>query len=131
MTLTARVLLAAAAVLAMGQAPPPEPAPREDPPAKRQCFFPRNVNGFSAVDDDVVNVRVGVRDIYQLKLLGPCPDVDWTWKIGIISRGSTICTGLDATLLVPSTIGPQRCAVRTVRKLTPEEVEALPPKQKP
>ena len=130
MTLTARALLAAAVTLAMGQAPA-QPAVKEDSAVKRQCFFPRNVNSFSAVDDDVVYVRVGVRDIYQLKLLGPCPDVDWTWKIGIISRGSTICTGLDATLLVPSNIGPQRCAVRTVRKLTPEEVEALPPKQKP
>lgn len=123
--------MAAVAVLAMGQAPAPEPTRQPEPPTKRQCFFPRNVHGFSAVDNDVVNVRVGVRDVYQLKLLGPCPDVDWTWKIGIISRGSTICTGLDATLLVPSTIGPQRCAVRTVRKLTAEEVAALPAKQKP
>jgi hypothetical protein len=98
----------------------------------RQCFFARNVNGFSAVDDKTVNVRVGVRDVYRLELLGPCPDIDWTWELGLKSRSSTICTGLDADLIVPrNAVGPRTCPVRTVRKLTPEEVAALPAKYRP
>lgn len=100
--------------------------------ASRQCFWTHSVNGFTAVDDRTVNLRVGVKDVYQLELLGPCPDVNWAETIAIQSRGSsTICSGLDATIISPSTIGPQRCAVRNVRKLTPEEVVSLPPKQRP
>ena len=38
---------------------------------------------------------------------------------------------LDADLLVPSPIGPQRCPVRDIRKLSPAEVAALPPKLRP
>ena len=110
-----------------------ETAQGGDPAAKgRQCFWARDVNGFSAVDDDTVNLRVGVKDVYQLELMGPCHDIDWAQKIAIQSRnGSFICSGLDAVLIAPSPIGPQRCHVRTVRKLTPEEVMALSDKDKP
>ncbi|MGA0606403.1 DUF6491 family protein [Phenylobacterium sp. VNQ135] len=99
---------------------------------KRQCFWARQVNNFAAEGDRVVNVRVGVKDIYRMELFGTCPEIDWTQRIAIVSRGgSSICSGLDADLIVPSSIGPQRCTVRNIRKLTPEEVAALPPKAKP
>ena len=42
-----------------------------------------------------------------------------------------ICTGLDADIVTPSAIGPQRCAVRAIRKLTKEEAVALPKTQRP
>lgn len=101
-------------------------------PAKRQCFFASSVNSFSAVDDKTVNVRVGVKDVYELKLFTRCPDVDWSHKIGIVSRGgSSICDGFDATIIVDSSLGPRRCQVDKVRKLTPEEVAALSSKAKP
>jgi hypothetical protein len=99
---------------------------------KRQCFWANQVNNFAAESDEVVNVRVGVKDIYRMELFGTCHEIDWSQRIGIRSRGgSTICSGLDAELIVPSSIGPQRCTVRNVRKLTPEEVAALPSKAKP
>lgn len=108
-----------------------EAKPKTDA-APRQCFWTRSINGFNAVDDHTVNLRVGVKDVYQLELLQPCNDIDWASKIAIQSRGSSwICSGLDATVIAPSPIGPQRCMVKTVRKLTPEEVAALPAKAKP
>jgi hypothetical protein len=65
-------------------------------------------------------------------MFGPCPDIDWNQRIALISRsGSTICTGMDAEVVTRSPIGPQRCPVRSVRKLTPEEIAALPPRAKP
>lgn len=100
--------------------------------AKRQCFWARQVNNFAAENDEVVNVRVGVRDVYRLEIFGTCPEIDWTQKIAIVSRGgSTICSGLDAEIITPSSLGPQRCTVRNVRKLTEDEVKALPAKAKP
>ena len=109
----------------------PSPAPAKPRPA---CFWARDVNGFAAVDDRTVNLRIGVHDVYQLKLFGNCPDIDWSMRIGIKSRGSSwICegNGLDLELVSPSPIGPERCPVTSVRKLTTEEVTAIPKRQRP
>ncbi|CAN7472543.1 DUF6491 family protein [Phenylobacterium sp. LjRoot219] len=93
----------------------------------RQCFQASQVNGFAAQTDRIVNVRVGVRDVYQFELMGSCPDVRWNQRLGIRSRGSSlICSGLDAEIISPTQIGPQRCPVRNIHRLTPEETEALP-----
>lgn len=109
----------------------PQPPMSSGSPA-RQCFRAQEVNGFSAVNDRQVNLRVGVNDIWQLDLFARCPEVDWSMKLGIESRGSSwICSGLDATIITPSTIGPQRCAVQSVRKLTLQEIEALEPRSRP
>lgn len=125
-----KVLAAAAAALSGGGAAPAGAADKPSPP--RQCFWNHQVNSFAAQGDRTVNLRVGVNDYYQLELFSPCPDVEWTQKIALISRGtSTICSGLDAEVVTPSPIGPQKCLVRNVRKLTPAEVAALPKGAKP
>ncbi|KQW70974.1 hypothetical protein ASE17_15310 [Phenylobacterium sp. Root77] len=98
----------------------------------RNCFWANSANSFNAVDDQTVYVRVGVRDVYRLDLFTRCPDVDWNTAIALQSRGgSSICSGLDATVLTKGPFGPQRCQVRTVTKLTPEEVAAMNPRAKP
>jgi hypothetical protein len=105
--------------------------PKQSKPAQA-CFWTRDVNNFKAADSSTVNIRVGVRDVYQLVLFSSNSDIDWTQHIGIESRGSDrICSGLDATIIVPGPIGPQRIPVTSVRKLTPEEVAALPKKARP
>ena len=92
----------------------------------RQCFNVAQVNGFHAIDRDTVQVTVGARTIYQLEIVGVCPDVDWSLRVGLrsTSGSSWVCSGLDAELIVPSPSGVQRCPVTGVRLLTPEEVEA-------
>ena len=91
----------------------------------RQCFLPRQVNGFNARNDREVYVTVGTRDVYRLEIVGVCPEIDWTQRIGIRSRGSSwVCDSLDAELIVPSPTGTQFCPVTGVRKLSPEEVRA-------
>ena len=114
-----------AALLALGAAGPAA--------AKRDnCFHARNVSGFRAMDDKTVYLRVGVRDIYRLEVMGRCPEIDWSQRLALVSRGSPwICSGLDADLVAPSPIGPQHCPVHTLRKLTPREAAALPRKLRP
>jgi hypothetical protein len=128
--------LAAAGLMAMGAAASAAPSAEKpaDTAAKpaRHCFWTRQVNSFASTDNRVVNIRVGVNDYYQLDLMGRCQDVDWNHKIALVSRGSDyICTGLDAEIVSPTTIGPQRCPVKSIRKLTPAEVKALPKGAKP
>lgn len=130
----ALVTAATASLLATSAATPGFARSPEEPAAKaaRQCFWASNVNNFASDDERVVNIRVGVRDVYQLEMLGRCPDVDWANSIAIRSRGSNyICSGLDAELIAPSSIGPQRCAVSKIRKLTAEETKALPKRARP
>ena len=102
--------------------------------AAKACFYSRDVNSWAPVDRSTVNIRVSVNDVYQLKLLGDCPNIDWVDDIDLQRRGSPwICSGLDAELLVRQPGGgvPLRCPVSTIRKLSKEEASALPPKQHP
>ena len=120
-------LLAAASLAAAAPVAAKSPLEPAKASARGQCFWTRQVNSFASSDNRVVNVRVGVKDIYQLEMLGRCEDVDWNHSIALVSRGSDyICTGLDAEIISPTSIGPHRCPVKTIRKLTAEEVKALP-----
>ena len=117
--------LAAGAALAAGCAT----AEREDgaAPAGRQCFLASQVNGFHPVDDDTVHVMVGASQVYELDIVGTCPEVDWSHRIGIRATGggNWVCSGFDAELIVPSSIGPGRCPVTNVRRLTEDEARAI------
>ncbi|HTK36404.1 MAG TPA: DUF6491 family protein [Caulobacteraceae bacterium] len=124
--LTAAVLAAAFGDLAA--AAPAKPANRD----KAGCFYARNVDGFAAVDDQTVNIRVGVKDVYQLTLFSPSQDLAFTQGIALKAKGGDwICSALDATVVVRSPIGPQSIPVNTIKKLTPAQVAALPAKARP
>ena len=97
----------------------------------RSCFFLSQVNGFNDAPDvntgsDRIIVNVGVRDKYLFETFGSCPDLNWTQSIGFDQRGpGRICQGLDVDLIVPTSIGPQRCPVRMIRKLSEAELDAM------
>jgi hypothetical protein len=139
MTLKTALSLAASSLVALslaaaGAAAAKSPKQPEAAAAKpkKQCFWTNQVNSFASSDDRIVNVRVGVKDIYQFEMFGRCNDVDWSNQIALVSRGgSYICSGLDAEIISPSPIGPQRCPVRNIHKLTPEEVKVLPKHARP
>jgi hypothetical protein len=125
-TLVPAGLLAAALGLAPARAQPTKAPPRA-------CFFKQELNSWKEVGDRQVNLKVSVRDIYQVALDAPCLNIRWTQRLGIEDRGSnSICTGDLVTLIVPDQpTGPDRCFGRVTRKLTPEEAAALPPKDRP
>jgi hypothetical protein len=96
----------------------------------RSCFYRSQVNGFQNVRDDKpgsdsVVVTVGANRKYLFETFGSCPDIDWANDIGFDQNGpGQICDGLDVTLVVPTTIGPRRCAVKMIRQLSAEEAKA-------
>ena len=116
-----------------------EPKPQPDktdgkaaPSVQKSCFFSRDVRGFAAPDDKTLYLRVRAKDVYRLDMKGRCPELDWEHKIAIDSRGSSsICSAIDATVLVKTPIGVSRCAVESLTRLTPEEIAALPKKSRP
>ena len=107
-------------------ATPPAPGAQAMAGHGRQCFNASTVNSFHAVNDQTVLVKVGVKHMYELQIVGTCPDIDWTQRLALRSRGGSpwVCQGLDAELIVPSPSGTQRCPVVGVRELSPAEVQA-------
>jgi len=131
LAITAVALLSSAAVTPATAGATPD-AKAAAKPTRNQCFWTRNVTGFAAADEHTLNVRVNVKDVYQFEMFGPCPDIDWNQRIALVSRsGSSICDGMDAEVITHSALGPQRCQVRSVKKLTPEEIAALPKRGRP
>jgi hypothetical protein len=131
-------------LLALGAAAcaPMQTAPTDSPSATatamsppRQCFYASQVDNYQAVDQTAVTLRVRGDEIWRLDFAGACPDVDWaTQGIALAQPGGisgSICGGQDVDIIAPSTLGPRRCRVRTVRRLNPEEVAALPPRDRP
>ena len=118
-------LLAACMLAGCAQQPASPPAAAAS--GGRECFSAREVSGFSPVDDDTVDVQVGARRYYRLEIAGVCPNVNWATGVALVARSgsSFICQGFDAELVVPNPgLGPQRCLVNGVRRLTDAEVKA-------
>jgi hypothetical protein len=130
------ITLAAAAALLVGGASPAALAEPAKPPTKydkNQCFYTRMVTSFAAPDDKTLYVRVSINDVYRFDLFGHCPDIDWNQRVALVSRASDwICDGMDAEVISHATgIGPQRCPVSHMHKLTPQEAAALPKRARP
>jgi Family of unknown function (DUF6491) len=94
----------------------------------RECFNARNVSSFTPHGRDEVDIQAGARRYYRLTFAGVCENINWTRRVAVVPRGggSFICQGFDAELVVNDPgIGPQRCLVNSVRRLTDEEAHAL------
>ena len=91
-----------------------------------------NPSSFAKSREQKKAIRVRAKDVYRLDMKGRCPELDWEHRIAIDSRGSSsICSAIDATVLVKNPIGVSRCSVETLTRLTPEEIAALPKKSRP
>lgn len=127
-------LLALALLFAAGGAVAKVPADKPQP-ASRDCFQTRNWDGWTAPGDgDVLLLKVGVRDIYRVEL-APGSRVRKQPDNFLISRArgsSFICSPLDLDLALSDHQGFSTPLIaRSLRKLTPEEVAAIPPKDRP
>jgi hypothetical protein len=129
-TLTLSALVAGLALTAGASALAANDAPAAHPPAARSCFFAHQISGWRESRDrreNVIYLDVNARDVYRLDTFGPCQGLDEALTLGVETRGggTTICDGLDVTLVTRSPIGPMRCPVSKITKLTPEEITAL------
>lgn len=127
---TTAALLAGFCVSAAAQSPP------KQHPA---CFWQRSITNFAANDTSRVYLRVGGNQVFELTLFAKCLQLNWVHRLAIRSRGSSsnsnICEGrnpgIDVVVHDSGIPGGRQCPVTGVRKLTPEEVAALPPLARP
>ena len=90
-----------------------------------QCFSAGLARSFRPAGRDAVDVEVNRRSVYRLSLGAGCLDINWAERVALRSRGggSFICSADDAELIVPSSIGPDRCLVTDIRRLSEAEIQ--------
>ena len=61
--------------------------------SERECFLGRQVGGFSAVTDSLVDIQVGADRYYRLASMDPAPDATFRNRIALrtLSGGTWIC----------------------------------------
>ncbi|ACL93730.1 DUF6491 family protein [Caulobacter vibrioides] len=119
------------ASIAMAQAPA-EPSKAAKP--ARQCFYLSDWRGWTAPDKNTLYMKVRGRDVYRVDLAYGSNQLTWpgTHLVSVVRGPDSVCHPLDLDLRVSDGFGmPLPIRAKTITKLTPEEVQALPKKHRP
>jgi hypothetical protein len=100
----------------------------------RNCFFITQWRGWKAPAPDVLYLGVNNHDVYKVQLSSGTPELQWP-DAHLISRtrgSDTVCDALDLDLSLYETGGIRMGLIaKSIVKLTPDEVAAIPPKYRP
>jgi hypothetical protein len=91
-----------------------------------ECFFSRGARDFTHLDDQNLIVYGVGRDAYQIELVTPSMNLRSEFRLGILDRDGDgrICPYGRDVLLVDGPLA-ERIQIRSIRHLTPEDVEAV------
>ena len=127
--------LAISAPLALGGAAAAQDAAAAKPakPA-RQCFYLSDWRGWSAPNKDTLYLKVRGKDVYKVDLAYGSNQLTWpgTHLVSVVRGVDSVCGPLDLDLSVSDGFGmaiPIRA--KTITKLTPDQIAALPKKDRP
>jgi hypothetical protein len=101
--------------------------------ADRNCFFVNQWYGTRAADDNTIYLRVNISDIYKVQVSGGASqlNIPTYHLVSIVRGGNVICTALDLDLKVSDGSIRTGLIATSLTKLTPEEVAAIPKKDRP
>lgn len=111
--------------------------PATAPSTRAPCFFVTQWQGWSSPRPDIIYLGVNNdRDVYEVTLSGggsPMLSAPATHLVSIVRGGSSICSSLDLDLKIADTSGAfvEPLIASGLRRLSPEEVAAIPPKYRP
>jgi hypothetical protein len=127
-SLVAGALIAAAGVASAANA---EAVAR---PASK-CFFSTSWRGWSSPSPDVLYLKVNLRDVYKVDLAGHRSSSlkrAGYFLVNEMHGSNTICSALDLDLAVSDGHGfYEPLIARSIRPMTPEEIAAIPKKDRP
>jgi len=90
--------------------------------SSRDCFFLSQISGYTHAGRDKIRVSIGPGRTYEFETLGTCHELEDAEVMGFDPAGpGTICRGIDVDLIVPTTIGPRRCAVKMISRVEQDE----------
>lgn len=128
--------LAACAPTSGGSAGAADMAAATDTETARACFYPNQVRNFRSERGDKLYVRSARNEVFELSAVGFCPDLPSAIALTLNPRfgGSTrLCPSDQATVVIgqPSPTSSAPCHVRVERRLTEDEIAALPERARP
>jgi hypothetical protein len=126
----APILMAAVAALAMAGAAHAD-APAAKP--KSTCFFTRDWSGWHAPNKDTIYLRVNVRDFYKVELNFGSQLLTWpdSHLINEVRGTDSVCSPIDLDLKVAEGGIVEPLFVKSITRLTAEQVAAIPKKDLP
>ncbi len=99
------------------------------------CFLSANWSGWKSPDPNTIYLRIDVGHIYRLDLAHPSYQLNdpSVHLVSLIRGSSWICSPLDLQLYVSDSHGAGRepLFVKTITELTPDQVKAIPAKDRP
>jgi len=124
------VLLAAAVTPALADAPGAEKAPK---PA-RSCFYLSDWSNWRAPDSKTLYLKVRNRDVYRVDLThgGGLLTSPGVHLVSVVRGSDQVCAPIDLDLRVSDGFGvAMPIMAKAITKLTPEEIAAIPKKDRP
>jgi len=103
--------------------------------AQHPCFFINQWQGWHAPNANTIYIRVNLRDIYRIDLSAGSQELTWPGSYHLVSRvqgSDSVCGPLDLQLALADGHGfYQPLIAKDLVKLTPDEIAALPKKDRP
>ena len=126
---TALALLMLAGTAGFAQSEPATPKP------KRQCFsLSQWRGGWHSPSPDVIYLRVDSNDIWRIDLNGGSIQLQWPDRhlVSVVRGGDMVCSPIDLDLSIADNHGFREPLIaKAITRLTPEQVAALPAKDRP
>lgn len=122
-------------LIAAGLACMASPAVAAAPAGHAPCFFITQWQGWKAPSDNVIYLGVNQHDVYRVDLSVGSPQLrdPGVHLISTFRGSSSICNALDLDLKVSDNFDgiTSPLIAKSITKLTPEEVAAIPRKDRP
>lgn len=103
----------------------------------RRCFYTSQIRNFRSDRDRLLYVRIGRDEVFELVTIGACLDLESAIDIALVQRfgggSGRLCLSDQVNVVIshPSPVHPGPCLARVERRLTAEEVAALPDRARP
>jgi len=101
----------------------------------RNCFMANDWHGWSSPSPDVLYLAVNFRDVYKVELAQPVEGLNLVDTVLISDEEGpqSVCGAVDLHLIMTHHRGGSRqgLIIRSLTRLTPEEIAAIPRKYRP
>ncbi len=128
-TLT-RVALGACALAAIAGSAAADPTPNK----QSSCFFLNEWDGWHAPNDHTLYLRVRINQVYQLDLSSSSNMLTWpdSHLINRVHGDNSVCDPIDLQLSISEGHGTEEpLFIKSITKLSPQQIAAIPPRDRP
>jgi len=102
----------------------PDTADREPASRAHDCISQSSIRDYRVLDDSNLIVTAAVKRKYHLILTRRAFGLRSTWNIGFRSPMGLICPN-SGELIIDDGFGPERFHIRSIRQLSPEDLDDL------